>query len=317
MNVPWTDTDTWRPVQDNLTSTSTSDSLSANQGRVLKGYIDTLNGYFTDGSAKTALKLTTARTIWGQSFDGSANVTGSLTSVESITMSGWIHGTQCIEMNDDNSSNLKKYGGFIDFHFRDASGNKMSYDDDYSARLIEGDNGTLDGVIRCCTKNPNTKYSFFAEVGLRIGDARLVWDSDSNALKVEKYDGTVANFYATGGVSALGVPTSGSGTVDTLNVNTLKAVNNLYIGDTNNRIYYDFDDDVLLIESGSGDIALKGSLTMRGINAAQRSIHTKGGDLRLDGGYLYLTSNVYLYTDGSDIKAYINGTTYILNKSSV
>lgn len=31
---------TWRGIQDNLTSTSTSDSLSANQGRVLKGLID-------------------------------------------------------------------------------------------------------------------------------------------------------------------------------------------------------------------------------------------------------------------------------------
>ena len=43
-NVPagakFTDTDTWRGIQDNLTSTSTSDSLSANQGRVLKGLID-------------------------------------------------------------------------------------------------------------------------------------------------------------------------------------------------------------------------------------------------------------------------------------
>lgn len=36
----FTDTDTWRGIQDNLTSTSTSDSLSANQGRVLKGLID-------------------------------------------------------------------------------------------------------------------------------------------------------------------------------------------------------------------------------------------------------------------------------------
>jgi hypothetical protein len=315
VNVPWTDTDTWRPVQDNLTSTSASDCLSANQGKVLKGYIDTLNGYFTNGNAKTALKLTTARTIWGQNFDGTANITGSLNSVESITMSGWIHGTQCIEMNDDNSSNLKKYGGFIDFHFRDKFGNKMSYDDDYSARLIEGDNGELDGVIRCCTKNPDTKYSFFAEVGLRIGNARLVWDSDSNALKVEKYDGTVANFYATGGVSALGVPTSGSGTVDTLNVNTLKAVNNLYIGDNANSIYYDYDDDTLFIQSGSGDIALKGSLTMRGINATQRSINTQGGNLSLGGGYIYLTSGVYLYTDGSNIKVSINGTIYTLNKS--
>ena len=315
VNVPWTDTDTWRPVQDNLTSTSASDCLSANQGKVLKGYIDTLNGYFTDGSAKTAMKLTTARTIWGQSFDGSANITGSLTSVESITMSGWIHGTQCIEMNDDDSSNLKKYGGFIDFHFRDKFGNKMSYDDDYSARLIEGDNGKLDGVIRCCTKNPDTKYSFFAEVGLRIGNARLVWDSDSNALKVEKYDGTVANFYATGGVSALGVPTSGSGTVDTLNVNTLKAITNLYIGDNANRIYFDSDADELVIKSGSDYISMNGVINMVGSTVTTRAIYTNGGNLSLDGGRLYLAGGVYLFFESNNVKVSINGTTYTLNKS--
>ena len=47
-NVPtWVNspnTNTWRPVVDNLTSTATDQSLSANQGRVLKSYIDT---YFT------------------------------------------------------------------------------------------------------------------------------------------------------------------------------------------------------------------------------------------------------------------------------
>jgi hypothetical protein len=46
VNVPWTDTDTWRPVQDNLTSTSTTDSLSANQGRLL-----------ANGSARDNTKL--------------------------------------------------------------------------------------------------------------------------------------------------------------------------------------------------------------------------------------------------------------------
>ena len=35
-----TDTNTWRGVQDNLTSTATDQSLSANQGKVLKGLID-------------------------------------------------------------------------------------------------------------------------------------------------------------------------------------------------------------------------------------------------------------------------------------
>ena len=40
------------------------------------------------GNASTATKLETARTLWGQSFDGSANVSGSLTGVTDITASG-------------------------------------------------------------------------------------------------------------------------------------------------------------------------------------------------------------------------------------
>ena len=39
-NAKFTDTNTWRGIQDNLTSTSTSESLSANQGRILKGLVD-------------------------------------------------------------------------------------------------------------------------------------------------------------------------------------------------------------------------------------------------------------------------------------
>ena len=39
-NAKFTDTNTWRGIQDNLTSSSTSDSLSANQGRILKGLVD-------------------------------------------------------------------------------------------------------------------------------------------------------------------------------------------------------------------------------------------------------------------------------------
>ena len=39
-DAKFTDTDTWRGVQDNLTSTATNQSLSANQGMVLKGLLD-------------------------------------------------------------------------------------------------------------------------------------------------------------------------------------------------------------------------------------------------------------------------------------
>ena len=39
-DAKFTDTNTWRGIQDNLTSTATDQSLSANQGKVLKGLLD-------------------------------------------------------------------------------------------------------------------------------------------------------------------------------------------------------------------------------------------------------------------------------------
>lgn len=47
-----------------------------------------------------ATKLVTARTIWGQSFDGTSNVSGSLTSVSNITMSGVINGFSELNSSD-------------------------------------------------------------------------------------------------------------------------------------------------------------------------------------------------------------------------
>lgn len=46
---------------------------------------------FTDGNVASATKLQTARTIWGQSFNGTANVSGNMTGVGNITMSGNIY----------------------------------------------------------------------------------------------------------------------------------------------------------------------------------------------------------------------------------
>ena len=64
------DNNTWRPVQDNLTSTATDQSLSANQGKVLKGLVDGkaasshTHNYAgsgsAGGSANSAVKLDTA-----------------------------------------------------------------------------------------------------------------------------------------------------------------------------------------------------------------------------------------------------------------
>lgn len=50
-------------------------------------YANTFAGAFS-GNASSATKLQTARTIWGQSFDGSNNVDGTLTMLSTFTFSG-------------------------------------------------------------------------------------------------------------------------------------------------------------------------------------------------------------------------------------
>lgn len=46
---------------------------------------------FTDSNVASATKLMTARTIWGQNFNGTQNVSGNMTEVGNITMSGNIY----------------------------------------------------------------------------------------------------------------------------------------------------------------------------------------------------------------------------------
>ena len=48
---------------------------------------------YTDSNVASATKLETARTLWGQSFDGSGNVSGDMTGVGSISASGEIKTT--------------------------------------------------------------------------------------------------------------------------------------------------------------------------------------------------------------------------------
>lgn len=87
-----------------ITSTTFSGSLSGNAS-----------------SASTATKLTTARTIWGQSFNGTANVSGSLTGVASITASGDITAAGAITAKSSSSDirlkkNIKEYNALDIIH---------------------------------------------------------------------------------------------------------------------------------------------------------------------------------------------------------
>ena len=105
----------------------------ANSTFAAVGRVSTLEGYFTSGVAKKAVQLNTARSLWGNSFNGTADLNGNI--------------------------------------------------------IMNSANGTF----------------------IQIGGIRIVYDSANNALKVVKSDGaTAANFYATGGLTALGETPDGS-----------------------------------------------------------------------------------------------------------
>ena len=65
---------------DRLDGYHASDFASASDVTTLQGYFD------SSGAALSAVQLKTTRTLWGQNFNGTANVTGDMTSVGSITL---------------------------------------------------------------------------------------------------------------------------------------------------------------------------------------------------------------------------------------
>lgn len=104
----FTDTNTWRDVVDNLTSAVTDKSLSANQGKVLKGLIDgkAASGHTHNyagsssagGAATSANKVNAALTInlngtsqgaWDGSSAKSISITAASVGATSVTISRW------------------------------------------------------------------------------------------------------------------------------------------------------------------------------------------------------------------------------------
>ena len=136
---------------------------------------------------------------------------------------------------------------YIDFHHGSSSA-------DFTSRLITTDYGVLS--LQSKTNAGVDKLSGFV-VGygydgsyIQIGSIRLVYDSTNYALKVVGSDGSsAANFYATGGVSALG-QSSGSSSA---------YYANLAVGtqlDVSGRAY--FNDDIY-VNVGGSDYVLDGN----------------------------------------------------------
>lgn len=100
---------------------------------------------------------------------------------------------------------------------------------------------------------------------LQIGGGRLYWDSTNNALYVQKVDSqgnvTAANFYATGGVSALGMSVGGTPsmnalTLQTLTVNGSATIANLTVRNTISSLTVDDLDVSNILYMNGCDISM-------------------------------------------------------------
>ena len=142
----------------------------------------------------TATKLATARTIWGQAFDGSANISGNMTNVDHIYMNN----SHTIYVKDTNGNNLDSFG------FSNTNNLHIGYDlaakgyNTYingneiyfrtSANSVERMRITSDGKVGIGTTAPDANLHvsgnrYIIKLNSTTGsteDSAFIWGSSSN-----------------------------------------------------------------------------------------------------------------------------------------
>ena len=248
---------------------------------------------YLSSNVASATKLQTARTLWGQSFDGTTNVTGELKSVTRVSNAtnsnlflgnsdgtGWVQSINLCasagtvywslrntgvghfrrinlgNTENDNADYRLAIAGNVYIncsivspyysinysstnpYYNITKDAKTAYFQLYDTKAYLGFgtanslNITQDGKVGIGIGTTNPSYNLhvggsgyfsgsittsgnIATGGsdgafVRVGNVYLQYDATNNAIKVVKYDGSSANLYATGGLSAKGLA-EGSG----------------------------------------------------------------------------------------------------------
>ena len=147
----------------------------------------------------TATKLATARTIWGQAFNGSANVSGDMTGVGNVAMSGVLNldNNKGITVKDTSGENLGvlNFNTTNDLHFGYYTANK-GYNTYIAGNnvivrtvgLPERVRITTDGKVGIGTSAPDSDLHVFGNgYNLKLNcttdstkDSNFIWGSSSN-----------------------------------------------------------------------------------------------------------------------------------------
>lgn len=201
-------TNTWRPIQDNLTSTSTSESLSANQGRVLKGLVDSKvnssdlssysqksdtiksirfekNGY-TQGNSKLVQVLhvfkANGEDKYLQMYNADSNINGLMSYQDKIKLDGIASGANNYSLPTATETTLggikvdfiPKDGNCLFKVQRDVNGNANTF----IPGLKYGDDECLSGVQVSGDSHTSVTYTgngvtFNDQYGQKVGNIRF------------------------------------------------------------------------------------------------------------------------------------------------
>lgn len=181
-SVSWTDVT-------NKPSTFTPSSHTHSTGEIngLDSYVKGIKV----NNATNADRLANARTIWGQSFNGTDNITGNLkmgsTGGGSIQL--WMNGGNML----DRTGNTLH----ICYGLKESSDGEINLDA-YVTRVYT-DNLSRHYDFKSNVFDVNTNAIHF---GSGASGGKISWDRTNNAFKIE------GNLYATGGITALGVSNS-------------------------------------------------------------------------------------------------------------
>lgn len=178
----------------------------------------------SEGNAPSATKLQTARTLWGQGFNGTANVSGDMSGVGNITASGQIllssaNTTHVRALNGSLASNsyaqfavgkadsTYNRANFTYWHVADGSASNYIGLGLYGADRILNILGSGNVGIGTTTPAYKLDVNGTARVSsLIIGDITLSYDAANGGLHVSG-----GGLYADSYISARGANTSGSG----------------------------------------------------------------------------------------------------------
>lgn len=139
---------------------------------LIDGRVGDLESYFDGDTANKATKLATARTLWGRSFDGTANVTGDLENVGDIIPSG--------DKTKDIGSESHQFSYVYANRFLTSSGTGMRY---------------------CATTGRHGWYNSYTTDSA----ARLMELNTNGDLAVKRHLSTGGNVEASWGVAANGI----------------------------------------------------------------------------------------------------------------